>query len=65
LADEDVRVDFSTQTSPTDRVAVIVTAPLTRNEIWQPFGHQELKVFVDGAVYAEAGPALPPDSAAR
>ena len=57
LADEDVRVDFSTQTSPTDKVAVIVTAPLTSNEIWQPFGHQELKVFVDGAVYTDGGPA--------
>ena len=51
LSDEDMQVDFSTQTSPTDRVAVIVTAPLTRNEVWHPFGHQELKVFVDGAVY--------------
>jgi glutamine amidotransferase len=51
LSDEDVHVDFSTQTSPSDRVAVIVTAPLTRDEPWTPFEHQELKVFVDGAIY--------------
>ncbi len=52
LADEDMAVDFSTQTSPTDRVAIIVTAPLTSNEIWHPFGHGELKVFVNGSAYA-------------
>jgi glutamine amidotransferase len=27
---------------------VIVTAPLTRNEIWTAFQPGELKVFVDG-----------------
>ena len=51
LADEDLHVDFATQTSPNDQVAIIVTAPLTNNETWTPFGHRELKVFVDGAVY--------------
>ena len=52
LADEDMRVDFSTQTAPTDRVAVIVTAPLTSNETWHPFRAGELKVFVDGMACA-------------
>ncbi|MBX9936877.1 MAG: class II glutamine amidotransferase, partial [Burkholderiaceae bacterium] len=52
LADEDMRVDFSTQTAPTDRVAVIVTAPLTSNETWHPFRAGELKVFVDGIACA-------------
>ena len=51
LADEDLHVDFSTQTSPNDKVAIIVTAPLTNNERWTAFGQRELKVFVDGAVY--------------
>lgn len=46
-----MHVDFSTQTSPNDKVAVIVTAPLTSNETWTAFGQRELKVFVDGAVY--------------
>ena len=32
-----------------DRVALIVTEPLTTNETWQAFEANELKVFVDGA----------------
>ena len=52
LSDEDLQVDFATQTAPTDRVAVIVTVPLTRNETWHAFAPQTLKVFVDGEVQA-------------
>jgi glutamine amidotransferase len=48
LADEDVSVDFSQVTTPQDRVAVIVTEPLTRNEQWIPYRPGEFKVFVDG-----------------
>ena len=50
LADEDVRLDFSTCTQPDDRVAVVVTAPLTRNEAWIPFAPGALHLFVDGAL---------------
>lgn len=48
LSDEDLSVDFSEVTTPNDRVAVIVTEPLTTNEIWQAFAPGELKLFVDG-----------------
>ncbi|MBO9680661.1 MAG: class II glutamine amidotransferase [Acidovorax sp.] len=48
LADEDVRIDFAAETTPNDRVALIVTAPLTRDEQWTQFRSGELKVFVDG-----------------
>ena len=48
LADEDLSVDFAQHTSPHDRVAVVVTAPLTVNETWTQFQPGELKVFVDG-----------------
>jgi glutamine amidotransferase len=48
LADEDVSVDFSQVTTPNDRVAIIVTEPLTKNESWTEFKPGELKVFVDG-----------------
>jgi predicted glutamine amidotransferase len=48
LSDEDLTVDFSEVTTPNDRVAVIVTEPLTTNETWQAFGTGELKVFVEG-----------------
>jgi predicted glutamine amidotransferase len=49
LSDEDLTVDFSEVTTPNDRVAVIVTEPLTTNETWQAFRAGELKVFVEGA----------------
>jgi glutamine amidotransferase len=49
LQDEDVTVDFARHTSATDRVAVVVTEPLTRNEPWVAFAPGEIKVFVDGA----------------
>lgn len=49
LSDEDMSVDFSQVTTPNDRVAIIVTAPLTTNETWIRFAPGELKVFVDGA----------------
>ena len=52
LQDEDVTVDFAQLTSPRDRVAVVVTEPLTRDEPWIAFASGELRVFVDGAPLA-------------
>ncbi|HEV2612132.1 MAG TPA: class II glutamine amidotransferase [Noviherbaspirillum sp.] len=49
LSDEDMLVDFSEVTTPNDKVAIIVTQPLTTNETWTQFASGELKVFVDGA----------------
>ena len=49
LRDEDVSVDFSSVTTPRDRVAVIATEPLTDDEPWTAFARGELRVFVDGA----------------
>ncbi len=49
LSDEDMLVDFSEVTTPDDRVAIIVTQPLTTNETWTQFASGELKVFIDGA----------------
>lgn len=49
LADEELSIDFSQVTTAEDRVAVIVTAPLTANETWTAFKPGELIVFVDGA----------------
>ena len=48
LSDEDLSVDFSEVTTPNDRVAIIVTEPLTANESWTRLAPGELKVFVDG-----------------
>ncbi len=49
LSDEDVSVDFADLTTPNDRVAIIVTEPLTTNERWTAFAPGELRLFVDGA----------------
>jgi predicted glutamine amidotransferase len=49
LRDEDVSVNFAEHAGPGDRVAVVVTAPLTSDEVWTAFAPGELKVFVDGA----------------
>ena len=48
LSDEDVTVDFSQVTTPNDRVAIIVTEPLTTNEQWTSMSTGQLMVFVDG-----------------
>ena len=52
LRDEDLSVDFAERARPGDRVAVVVTAPLTHEEAWTPLAPGELKVFVEGAPLA-------------
>ena len=52
LNDQDVTVDFSTVTTPYDRVAVIATTPLTDDEIWTSVAGGSLLVFVDGSLAA-------------
>ena len=52
LRDDDVTVDFAQHTTADDRVAVIVTEPLTHDEPWVAFAPGELRTFVDGAVLA-------------
>ena len=49
LQDDDVTVDFAELTSASDRVAIVVTEPLTKNEAWTAFAPGELRVFLDGA----------------
>jgi len=48
LIDEDMTVDFRELTSPSDRVAIIATTPLTDNEVWTTIPPGELLVFLDG-----------------
>ena len=48
LQDDDLSVNFAEQTTPNDRVAVVVTEPLTADEPWAAFAAGELKVFVQG-----------------
>jgi predicted glutamine amidotransferase len=50
LVDEDVNINFAEHTQPQDRVAVVVTAPLTKNEQWVQMQPGQLSVFVNGQV---------------
>jgi predicted glutamine amidotransferase len=49
LTDEDFEIDFSQVTTPRDRVVVVATAPLTRNESWLSLAPGTLGMFVHGA----------------
>lgn len=48
LKDEDVSVDLAEFNSVNDRLAIIVTEPLTTNEKWTAYSPGEFRVFVDG-----------------
>src|SRR5262249_20849693 len=52
LADDDLSVDFSKVTTPNDRVVVVATAPLTRDEQWTHGEPGTLWVFKNGALRA-------------
>jgi len=52
LSDDDVAVDFSTVTTPRDRVVIVATAPLTTNETWTIGKPGELWVFDQGKLVA-------------
>ena len=65
LADDDVRVDFSELTTPTDRVAVVATRPLTTNEVWTQGKPGELWVFDRGALRATLPSVAKPTPRAR
>ena len=48
LTDQDLSVDFSSLTTPDDRVVIVATEPLTAGEPWQPIAPGDLRVFVGG-----------------
>jgi glutamine amidotransferase len=52
LADDDVSVDFAAVTTPRDRVAVVATTPLTRDEVWTQGKPGTLWVFHHGKIVA-------------
>jgi len=49
LRDEDVKVDLAELNGPQDRLAIVVTEPLTTNEQWTRIAPGELVTFVDGS----------------
>ncbi|WP_036665472.1 class II glutamine amidotransferase [Paludibacterium yongneupense] len=60
LIDEDITVDFSTLTTPQDRIAVIATQPLTDNEHWTRLLPGELLMFSQGRVALRRQGTHPP-----
>ncbi|MGR0279633.1 class II glutamine amidotransferase [Marinomonas dokdonensis] len=56
LSDEDVTIDFKEVTTDKDVVTVIVTQPLTADEVWQQMQEGELCVFEGGEVVAQIKP---------
>ncbi|KZX85310.1 hypothetical protein A3715_28505 [Oleiphilus sp. HI0009] len=48
LADTDVTIDFSNETSENDVVSVVATEPLTVDETWTKLEPGSCCVFVDG-----------------
>jgi glutamine amidotransferase len=52
LSDDDLCVDFSTVTTPADRVAVVATQPLTRDEKWTQGVPGQMWVFRRGRLVA-------------
>ena len=48
LTDVDVSIDLAAATTPRDRVAVVATEPMTRDEPWTRFAPGELRAFVNG-----------------
>ena len=56
LSDDDIEIDFGTQTTPQDKVAVIATLPLTNNENWQQFAASEMAMFQNGNIIHQRQP---------
>jgi predicted glutamine amidotransferase len=52
LRDAEVQIDFSAVTTAKDRIAVVATEPLTRDETWQQGEPGSLWVFDHGALQA-------------
>ncbi len=48
LVDHDLALDLAVANGPDDRMVLLATEPLTRNETWVPFAAGELRVFVAG-----------------
>jgi len=49
LKDDDVSVDLSELNGPRDRLAIVVTEPLTTNEDWVAMAPGELRMFAGGS----------------
>jgi predicted glutamine amidotransferase len=55
LVDADLEVDFSQHTTPRDKIVVVATQPLTRDETWNQCRAAELCVFGNGELLRMGG----------
>lgn len=65
LQDTDLQVDFTQLTTPKDRVAVVATNPLTRDETWEAAEPGTLWVFDHGQLRATLPSVASPQKRAR
>ncbi|HET7865598.1 MAG TPA: class II glutamine amidotransferase, partial [Burkholderiaceae bacterium] len=64
LVDHDLVMDLAQANGPGDRMVLIATEPLTRNEPWLPFAPGELRVYADGEeLWRHVPPAHQPEPA--
>jgi len=59
LSDAELQIDFSSFTTPRDRVAVVATSPLTRDEVWQQGAPGTMWVFRGGQLRATLASEAP------
>ena len=57
LIDEDLTVDFSRETTPSDLVTVVATRPLTRGERRTAVAKRSLIAFRDGTMIVSESPS--------
>ncbi|MCB2041075.1 MAG: class II glutamine amidotransferase, partial [Rhodoferax sp.] len=48
LRDDDIKMDLSEHNGPEDRLAIVVTEPLTTNEAWTALEPGQFITFVQG-----------------
>ena len=57
LVDHDLTMDLGVANRADDRMVLVATEPLTRNEPWLPFEAGELRVYIAGTEVWRRGPA--------
>ena len=57
LADDEIAINFGDVTTDKDKVTILVTVPLTKNEKWQQLAVNECIIFQDGGILFKDSPS--------
>lgn len=57
LADDEIEINFGDVTTDKDKVTILVTVPLTKNEKWQQIAVNECLIFQDGEILYKDSPS--------